>query len=756
MAEIVGVIASGITLAALFKSCIEAFDLIQTGHNQELDLMKLVLRLNIEKCRLFTWGESMGLTSTPDEAEPTASASCEFREVMMQTLETIFLLFNDSKKLQDRYGCKQYLDSPATNDTEQTSHVRFLAASFDNFQITTLRRGKPSKLLMKVRWAIHDRKRFASFVSEIKELVDGLQHITKPLVPLSRQEDAMKRGIERINDAETLDMVSEVCQNDHSELSKVALVRAETISLASTNRWKIERWDCRTEDIELEEMVDLESLNITELKHQMLRMMRERKELEIQLQHLRGRVLGLPVPPAPFPVLPKFGESKSLSPPEHQQKGPDGAEEATAGVPIQMPIPALRSLEQNSSDGDDHVADQSGRLTQLEQSGPSCSVHVETGSEPYCGIRPIEELPVDSNWSHLVALSLTAPTDDPVYEQQDEGKHRVEGLNATVTDDIPHLQGFPPQGGALVSEPPVQLTSVNPRLDAPSASGPTSPNHFSGGVNVNTPGDKPAAPVQKPKTPTKKGHPSKAVRKHKITMPANPEDGGERKALFNGFLDYDVLTGSRARNKNQREDYFVLSFNVPRRTALFASLGHCHYAAASCVARLASSRNAPTLPSQWPRNLQITTFVDGSLMDQLLHKSFSHPLLHIYIFGIFEFVTTCSVEGGCLQVLFDVLAESGEYAECIPEITSLDYPTPRVYVVPIGASAVVPGFLRHIQPTLEPTSKILLLLLIYEEEDFATLNDKTVTRKVFRDHKPNSLPAKLSKGIMSTIMSTII
>jgi hypothetical protein len=134
-------------------------------------------------------------------------------------------------------------------------------------------------------------------------------------------------------------------------------------------------------------------------------------------------------------------------------------------------------------------------------------------------------------------------------------------------------------------------------------------------------------------------------------------------------------------------------------------------------------------------------------MDQLLHKSFSQSLLHIYIFGIFEFVTICSVEGGCLQVLFDVLVESGEYAECIPEITSMDYPTPWVYIVPTGASAVVPGFLRHIQPLLEPTSKMLLLLLVYVEEDFTTLNDKTVTRKAFQNHKPNSLPAILSKKI---------
>jgi len=323
--------------------------------------------------------------------------------------------------------------------------------------------------------------------------------------------------------------------------------------------------------------------------------MRERKELEIQLQHLRGSVLSPPVPPAPFPVLPKIGESKSPSPPEHQQKGLDSAEEPTAGVPVQMQIPTLRSLEQNSSDDNDHVADQSGQLTQLEQKGPSYSANVETGSEPYHEIRSIEELPVDSNWSHLVALSPTASTDDPVYEQQYKGKYRVEGLNATVTNSIPHLQGPSPQGDALVSELPVQLTAVNSRLDAPSTSGPTIPEGFSGGVNGNTPGDKSAAPVQKSKTPTKKGRLSEAVRKDQKAMPAKSEDGEERKALFNGFLDYGVLTGSSARNKNQQEDYFVLSFNIPRRTALFASLGNCHYAAASCVARLASSRERANL-----------------------------------------------------------------------------------------------------------------------------------------------------------------
>src|SRR2546423_7463683 len=146
MAEIIGVIASGITLAGLFKACLEAFEVIQTVHNQELDLRKLILRLNIEKCRLFAWGEAMGLTTTVEEEDEASLAACQFRELVVETLETIFQLFHDSTKLQDRYGCKQFLDPPSNHD-HQTSQVKFLAASFDNFKMKTMWKGKGSKLL---------------------------------------------------------------------------------------------------------------------------------------------------------------------------------------------------------------------------------------------------------------------------------------------------------------------------------------------------------------------------------------------------------------------------------------------------------------------------------------------------------------------------------------------------------------------------------------------------------------------------------
>ena len=53
MAEAVGLFTSVITLAALFQICIEAFDIVRTYQPQALELKKLVMRLNVEKCGLY-------------------------------------------------------------------------------------------------------------------------------------------------------------------------------------------------------------------------------------------------------------------------------------------------------------------------------------------------------------------------------------------------------------------------------------------------------------------------------------------------------------------------------------------------------------------------------------------------------------------------------------------------------------------------------------------------------------------------------
>jgi len=82
MAEILGAVASGVTLASLFKVCFEAFDLIQTARNRDADLQKLALRFNIEKCRLYVWGEAMGLTSPPVPGQTSPLDSFQFQDLV--------------------------------------------------------------------------------------------------------------------------------------------------------------------------------------------------------------------------------------------------------------------------------------------------------------------------------------------------------------------------------------------------------------------------------------------------------------------------------------------------------------------------------------------------------------------------------------------------------------------------------------------------------------------------------------------------
>lgn len=100
MAEVIGTVASVITLATLLKSSIEAFNLIQSARRQELDLRKLKLRLDVEKYRLSIWGEAMGLMKKPGSDMTSAPmSSCPFLGVVKDILQMIASLFNDTHKI---------------------------------------------------------------------------------------------------------------------------------------------------------------------------------------------------------------------------------------------------------------------------------------------------------------------------------------------------------------------------------------------------------------------------------------------------------------------------------------------------------------------------------------------------------------------------------------------------------------------------------------------------------------------------------
>src|SRR5436305_138001 len=280
MAEVVGTVASAVTLAALFKLCIEAFDIIHTAQNQTLDLKKLTVRLAIEKCRLYTWGQAMGLTSIAEPTKQRPLDICPYPELVRGALELVLDMFKDSDKLKDKYGCISIKNLDAATlaiQGSQSGVLQQLSASFDNFRIKSAVRVRQTPLAKKTYWVIRDRKKFETLIHEAKALIDGLQDITKDLRSQAVQQEMMSSRIRKINDVRTLDWVSEVCEVDYPAFSDAASTKAETISEFSTFHRDIQNWketvapededdDSDVSSVETT-IAGLEDMTVTELKH---------------------------------------------------------------------------------------------------------------------------------------------------------------------------------------------------------------------------------------------------------------------------------------------------------------------------------------------------------------------------------------------------------------------------------------------------------------------------------------------------------
>ncbi|KAL8720256.1 MAG: hypothetical protein Q9225_002854 [Loekoesia sp. 1 TL-2023] len=268
MAEVLGAVASGLTVAGLFKVCIEAFDLIQTARRQDADLKRLILRFNIEKCRLYVWGETMGLTTPPVPGQTRPLESFMFEDLVCITLQAIVDTFQDTQKMKQQYGCRQVhavkLPEPCSSDP-----VKDLAAAFSDFNIVEATRNKVKTLTLQTRWIVHDRKRFAELITEAKTLIDGLQEITKTLSTVARQEGMMRHNIQQVRDVDTLQLVADVSQKDYPEISDSASMKVDILTMASNQRLAIEAWADDVAGEPDDGMSDIESMTVTELKHRL-------------------------------------------------------------------------------------------------------------------------------------------------------------------------------------------------------------------------------------------------------------------------------------------------------------------------------------------------------------------------------------------------------------------------------------------------------------------------------------------------------
>lgn len=281
-------IASGITIATLFKGCIEAFDLVQTVRHQEDDLKHLVLKFNIEKCRLFIWGKVMGLTVQVGSRDRRPLRDLEMQNLVREILQNILEILQSTRKMRDQYGCEEMPDVLRIRGPEpqtQPCDIDNLAGAFSHFRITKLSSDKSRTIVSRARWLIHDRKRFNEIVEEARGLITRLHEITASLFSLKDLEDLLTRGIQQVGDADTLQHVAEVTEIDYPDVSDAASNRADALTMEMNERMDIETWmNDVGQDINNDDTESIENSTMTELKlkHQSLKLKHQSLEHRIE------------------------------------------------------------------------------------------------------------------------------------------------------------------------------------------------------------------------------------------------------------------------------------------------------------------------------------------------------------------------------------------------------------------------------------------------------------------------------------------
>jgi hypothetical protein len=164
-----------------------AFSYLKAAQSLERDLEILLVKLDIQKARLLSWGNSVGIVRALDDGRSAILEDEPVLQVIKRSLGSIHVLLTDSQQLRDRYDMGEvpessnittlrYMElvSPTSMTIFRRSYTRLC-----NRIITNKSRVPSSN---RVIWAIQDQEKFGSLVDDLRDLVDGLVTLLPPVV----------------------------------------------------------------------------------------------------------------------------------------------------------------------------------------------------------------------------------------------------------------------------------------------------------------------------------------------------------------------------------------------------------------------------------------------------------------------------------------------------------------------------------------------------------------------------------------------
>lgn len=220
---IAGLTFTGLSVAALFSTCLDCFDIVIKARDFEPDYQVLCADLGLQRLRFCLWAESVGLASRDSTEQPIHHPGLDdpiVKPAVAQALQATQLLLKQTDVGRAR------LDA----EMNPSRGLRLFKDTFTRF-----RRGQ-QPLRKATLWAIHAGDKFQQKIERLKSLIGGLESVTKSLGVSDIQHSRMRDEIDSLDNIDDLRMIEVVSQHSLPDVSDTASRRITMIQDRSTIR----------------------------------------------------------------------------------------------------------------------------------------------------------------------------------------------------------------------------------------------------------------------------------------------------------------------------------------------------------------------------------------------------------------------------------------------------------------------------------------------------------------------------------------
>lgn len=237
MAEILGTVASALSVAAFFNNCVDCFEYIRIARHFGRDYRVCQLRLDVARTRLGRWGEAVRINEDVRfSAPPEGAGGREMdrdahlaRVILDQILLLLKMAANGSKRYElgaDGDQLAHFDEKKDLNGVHRKLHERLLGLARKRLKGGSGGVG----LAAKTAWALYDGKEYEKLVEQVLGLVDDLEKAfpaTDGELRKIAQTEVVELGGEegRADEKESLEALREVASETDKVLAEAVAKR---------------------------------------------------------------------------------------------------------------------------------------------------------------------------------------------------------------------------------------------------------------------------------------------------------------------------------------------------------------------------------------------------------------------------------------------------------------------------------------------------------------------------------------------------